>query len=241
MAAPVSNIGRTIVRVDCVTKAFRDFEVLKDVTFTLQEGKMFGLIGPNGAGKTTLVNILLGFDTDFEGSVEIEKGVRMAYIPQIHRSDQYALPLSVYEFLRVGMSNIYNPQAKHTDEAIVTTLAHVGLESSHLERSIHDISGGERQRALIARALLTNPNMLVLDEPLAFVDYPARESIYTLLKHLNQEHNISIILVSHDVDSIIPICDEILCLNRVLRMGCHPIDFIEGTTTKRVIEHSEIE
>ncbi|MEK7639131.1 MAG: metal ABC transporter ATP-binding protein [Patescibacteria group bacterium] len=236
----VLSSNNTILHVENLFKKYGEHRVLHDVTFDLAEGSIVGVIGPNGAGKSTLVNIVLGFDTNYGGTVVVKEGTRIAYVPQHTAPDVYALPLSVYEFLRTAASAYYGSAKSAHKEQILHTLRHVGLDKEHLQQNVHSLSGGQRQRALIARALLSDPTFLVLDEPLSSVDFAARDSLYTLLKHLNQEHNITMLLVSHDVESIVAICDSVLCLNETLHHGCHPAEFaLRGMPHHHGVEHGQ--
>lgn len=107
------------------------------------------------------------------------------------------------------------------DFDLETIMKHVGLEVRLLDQSFWNLSGGERQRIAIARALLIDPTVLVLDEPLSAVDYASRGELYELIRHLQQDHHMTVILVSHDIDSVLPISDRILCLNQTLHEDCH--------------------
>lgn len=228
----------SLIQINSLHKKYGNNTILHDVTFSIKKGHIVGVIGPNGAGKSTLANIILGFDSDYQGTVTIKDGTRIAYIPQFSNADTYVLPLSVDEFLKSTANTYYGLKHNITDEEIETELKHVGLDSKKRTQSVYSLSGGERQRVLIARGLLNNPDFMVLDEPVASVDYAARTELYDLLKHLNQEHKITILLISHDVDSIVAICDEVLCLNKTLHYGCHPASFVSGKDTKISMHHN---
>ena len=214
-----------MVRVCDVSKTFGGRTVLHDISFDVRPKTIIGIIGPNGAGKSVLVNILLGRMREDTGTVQFHKNASIAAIPQCDLADSFALPLSVSEFLK--MSGV-----RHQNQ-LENALHQLELSRACLTQNFYSLSGGDRQKATLARALLIKPSLLVLDEPFSAVDYGARQNIYRLLKKINTEQRITIVLVSHDSDSIIDICDDILCLNKTLYKDCHIVEFMKG---KRV-EH----
>lgn len=227
----------TVISASNITKTVAKRDILRDVSFSLHAQELVALIGPNGAGKTSLVKILLGLDTEFSGSVTIAKSERIQYIPQLRPHDQSALPISVKEYLHIGLTRLYRQSDKPVAD-LTEALQHVGIERDILDRSFNSLSGGEQQRIAIARALLSDPSILILDEPLASVDYHSRGALYELLRHLQQIHHMTMLLVSHDIDSVLPISDTVLCLNQTLHNGCHPADFADQTgLAARTVHH----
>jgi len=224
-------MNNNAITVQNISKSLGSRSILSEISFCIKKGSLVALIGPNGAGKSTLIKIILGLDTRFEGNVSISTGESIAYIPQQESRDRFGLPISVNEYLLIGISTSFNKA--HTETQVLEkALSHVGLSSDFLAQSFESLSGGERQRVAIARALLSDPTILVLDEPLAAVDYSSREDLYTLIRHLQQDHAMTVLLVSHDVNSIIPISDEVLCLNETIHSGCHPLAFASGETVR---------
>jgi zinc transport system ATP-binding protein len=213
-------MSNKIITVRNVSKHALGRAILHDVSFTLNQAELATIIGPNGAGKSTLVKILLGLQRADSVSVHIASTARIHYIPQIVVDDAHALPLSVAEYLKIGTTPLYCPVAGPFDFA--GALRHVGVAPEVLTQTWQSLSGGERQRVAIARALLSQPTVLVLDEPLAAVDYHSRDGLYELIRHLQQVHQMTVLLVSHDVDSVLPISDRVLCLNHTLHTDCHP-------------------
>ncbi len=230
--------NEVVINVKKVTKKYGNNIILKDVSFSIAHGKIVGIIGPNGAGKSTLANIILGFDSDYTGSVNVKDGVRIAYIPQFSNSDKYVLPMSVYEFIRSSANNYYKIKHSNYKQVIYENLRHVGLTDKHISQNVYSLSGGEKQRVLIARALIGNPNFIVLDEPLASVDYATRNTLYTLLKHLNEKHSITMMLISHDIKSILNVCDSVFCLNKKIHNGCHPLQFMLEDKADNTMYHN---
>lgn len=180
--------------------------ILDDVSFEVVKGDVLAVIGPNGAGKTTLFRALLGMQ-DFKGEVNWKKDVRIGYVPQ-RMEIENDIPLTVLEFLRLrGSDNFSREKAKEALQAVV-------LPEKMLDSGFGEISVGQRQRVLIAWALLGKPEVLLFDEPTADIDIRGQESIYQLLHHLQDKYNLTIILISHDLNIVYKYAEKVLCLNR---------------------------
>jgi len=210
----------SIITVENVSKTVAGRQLLSGVSCAIAPRSLVSLIGPNGAGKTTLVKIILGFDRAYTGAVRVHPGERIGYIPQQPPNDPYQLPLSVREYLAIGSTWLYS--RRRVGSTFRDALQHVGVSPEALTQTYQSLSGGERQRVAIARALLAQPTTLVLDEPLAAVDYSSRQGLYELIRHLQQDHAMTVLLVSHDIESVVPLSDRVLCLNRTLHTDCHP-------------------
>ena len=229
-------MNNSVIKVNNVTKAVAGRRLLDDVSFEVAEQSLVSLIGPNGAGKSTLLKIILGLDTQFEGSIVIGSKERVQYIPQLSMTDEHQLPMSVYEYIAIATNRLYSKNKQNVD--FKQALIHVGVSAEKLYQSYTSLSGGERQRVAIARALLGNPTILVLDEPLAAVDYASRSGLYELIHHLQQDHKMTVLLVSHDIDSVLPLSDQVLCLNQSLHTDCHPSQFTaERSQYNQTIHH----
>lgn len=228
-------MSNSVVRVRNVTKAVDGRQLLRDISFDIEEQTLVSLIGPNGAGKSMLVKIILGLDTHYSGSVTTRPHERVQYIPQLSSTDHRQLPISVYEYIAIGTTPLYSTTSKKAD--FKKALAHVGISPDVLHQPFVSLSGGERQRVAIARALLSEPTMLVLDEPLGAVDYASRQGLYELIRHLQKEHAMTVLLVSHDIESVLPLSDRVLCLNKTLNTDCHPSAFEEKDNRATTIHH----
>jgi zinc transport system ATP-binding protein len=229
-------MNKNIISVKKLTKKAYGQNILLDVSFDIEKKSLISLIGPNGAGKSTLVKILLGFDTEYEGEIKIAGSERFGYIPQINASDHNPVPLSVKEYISVGAAGLYNKSKKKGRFDLHEILEHVGVSIDKLNQSFWSLSGGERQRVAIARVLLSEPTILVLDEPLSAVDYASLGSLYSLIHHLQKKHDITVILVSHDIGSVLSISDRVLCLNQTLHANCHPRDYVDTSKNGKVSE-----
>lgn len=177
---------------------------MSDISLTLQAGRILTLLGPNGAGKSTLVRVVLGLLSPTSGSLVRDPALRIGYVPQKLHLDT-TLPLTVSRFMQL------RPGVKKQD--ILPALKRV--QAAHLlEQPMQKLSGGETQRVLLARALLNQPQLLVLDEPTQGVDVNGQMALYDLINQLRQEFHCGVLMVSHDLHLVMAKTDEVLCLNQ---------------------------
>jgi zinc transport system ATP-binding protein len=183
------------------------------VDLTVYPRQIVTLIGPNGAGKTTLVRILLGLLEADSGRVVRQKGLRIGYMPQRVAISEH-LPLPVRRFLSMAQRNHARQLQRVAAE----------LEIEHLLRAqMATLSGGEMQRVLLARALLREPGLLVLDEPVQGVDVTGQAELYSLISNLRNTHDCSVLMISHDLHLVMAATDQVVCLNRHVCCSGHPV------------------
>ncbi|MDE8558733.1 zinc ABC transporter ATP-binding protein ZnuC [Pantoea agglomerans] len=193
----------SLVTLDNVSIKFNQRNVLSGVSLALQPGRILTLLGPNGAGKSTLVRVVLGLLAPTTGSVQRDSALRIGYVPQKLHIDP-TLPVTVERFMRLTRGS------KHVE--IMPALKRV--QAGHLLNSpLQKLSGGETQRVLLARALLNQPQLLVLDEPTQGVDVNGQVALYDLINQLRVEMNCGVLMVSHDLHLVMAKTDEVLCLN----------------------------
>jgi zinc transport system ATP-binding protein len=202
-----------ILRFENVDFAYQSTSVLENVTFSVAAGESIGLIGPNGGGKTTLLKLILGFLKPTSGTITLfEHGVNgIGYVPQALRFDRQ-FPISVYELVLSGrLSRLpwYGFYCKNDHDATKEIIERVGL-TPFTNNAFGTLSGGQAQRALIARALVSQPKLLLLDEPTASVDIRAEAQIYQLLTELCK--NLTMIMVTHDLNAVINQVQRVLCV-----------------------------
>ena len=182
------------------------FTILDRISLTVAPGEIVTLIGPNGSGKSTLVKTALGLIQPDHGTVRHCPKRSMAYVPQSLKIDE-TLPLSVNRFLRLH----HRVDRSQLGQALAQTGA-----SHLLDTSLHNLSGGEMRRVLLARAIINRPRLLILDEPTAGVDIGGQASLYALIQRLRDKLGCGILLVSHDLHIVMAATDKVVCLNHHL-------------------------
>ncbi|HEY0838400.1 MAG TPA: zinc ABC transporter ATP-binding protein ZnuC [Azospirillum sp.] len=199
----MSSPPEPLITAEALTVALGGRPVLDRVELTVNAGEVVTLIGPNGAGKTTLVRAVLGLVRPTSGTVRRKAGLRIGYMPQ-RLSIDGTLPLTVRRFL-----SLWRPvSAARIDAA----LEEAGV--AHLARSpVQAVSGGELQRVLLARALLADPDLLVLDEPDQGVDVHGQAELFNRIDRLRRAHGCGVLLVSHDLHTVMARTDRVICLN----------------------------
>jgi len=195
--------------------------LVEGVSLKVEKGKIVTLIGPNGSGKSTTAKIALGIYKNIEGSVEKFTN-KVGYVPQKISID-WTLPLRVYDFM------LLTEDIK--DEAIEEALILTGV--THLKNeNLGNLSGGEFQRVLIARAISKKPELLVLDEPVQGVDYTGEIALYELIKKISDTLNCGILLISHDLHTVMTATDHVVCLNGHVCCSGTPMDVAKNNEYK---------
>ena len=195
-----------------LNKGFGGIQAVDNASFDIEEGTITSLIGPNGAGKTTLVRILLGLMKTDIGSVYRKPGLKIGYVPQKLHLDA-VLPLRVRDFLLLA--------GRYAETELVAALNELQLPHM-LDAAVQTLSGGELQRVVIARALLKQPDVLVLDEPAQGVDIIGQQSLYQTIKSIRDKYNCGVLMVSHDLHLVMASTDRVICLNTHVCCTGHP-------------------
>ena len=217
----MSSENSTLVKLNNAGFKQNDKWLVEGVSLTVERGKIVTLIGPNGSGKSTTAKIALGIYKNIEGSVEKYTN-KVGYVPQKISID-WTLPLRVYDFMLLT-ENI-------KDEAIDEALTLTGV--IHLKnKNLGNLSGGEFQRVLIARAISKKPELLVLDEPVQGVDYTGEIALYELIKRISDSLNCGILLISHDLHTVMTATDHVVCLNGHVCCSGSPMDVAKNNEYK---------
>ncbi len=213
--------GEEVVRLEDVWVHYDGVSVLEGINLEIAQDDFLGIIGPNGGGKTTLLRVILGLVKPIQGRVTVLGGPPkksrkfVSYVPQQSLFDQ-DFPVSVWDVAlmgRVGQAGLFKRYSGEDKTAALNALATVGMLDLK-DRQIGELSGGQQQRVFIARALVVEPKLLLLDEPTASVDAPMMAGFYELLDRLKQR--MAIVLVTHDISAVSTYVDKIACLNRRL-------------------------
>ncbi len=209
IAAPPRPDALISARALSLTRGTRP--ILESVDLDIGPGEIVTVIGPNGAGKTTLVRVLLGLERADGGQVRRRAGLKIGYAPQRFDRDP-AIPMTVARFLTLA--------ARATPERIAEVLDEVGA-ARVTGQQLHGLSGGELQRVILARALIRDPDLLVLDEPVRGVDYVGEAELYSLIGRIRTTRGLGVLLISHDLHVVMAQSDRVVCLNR--HVCCHGV------------------
>jgi zinc transport system ATP-binding protein len=199
----LSQAPPPLVAAKGISLAIGGSTVLERIDLAVRAGELVSLIGPNGSGKTTLIRVLLGFTRPDRGTVERQRGLRIGYVPQRLAIDR-SLPLTAMRFLSLLGALPRARRQAALDEAGIGATA---------DRAVQDLSGGEFQRLLLARALLAEPDLLVLDEPAQGIDVNGQVELYRRIAALRATRGCGILLVSHDLHLVMAETDTVVCIN----------------------------
>ncbi|BAU25977.1 zinc transport system ATP-binding protein [Aneurinibacillus soli] len=233
-------MSELILDVQHVSHQYESRPVLEDITFGLKRGEMLGLVGPNGSGKSTLLKLILGVLPLTNGMIhwfgqplqKFDAWPRIGYVSQKANSFNSGFPATVSEVVMMGLTGklgLFRRPGRAERERVQLAIETVGM-GEFADRNIGRLSGGQQQRVFIARALVSEPDVLILDEPTVGVDAQSEEKFYELLQRLNRERGISMILVSHDLGAVSTKMHSIACLNHKLFYHGGAKEFEENRT-----------
>lgn len=230
-------MSEPILQIKNLSYAYEQKEVLKDVNFTINKGSFVGLVGPNGSGKTTLIKLILGLEKHRRGSIQLfnkpiekyKEWNKIGFVSQKANSFNTGFPATVYEVVSMGLTSkigylrfFKKQHVKKIKEAIDL----VGM-SDYVHQNVGDLSGGQQQRVFIARALVSEPEFLILDEPTVGVDSENVQRFYGMLADLNKNKGITLLLVTHDIGTMTSYATDIACLNKHIHFHGDPSSFEE--------------
>lgn len=208
---------KNLIEIKKINYCYGSNKVLTNISFSVKKGEILAIIGPNGSGKTTLLNIIAGILTPQSGEILINgdgaqsSTLSLGYVPQRYALDP-GIPLTVYEFMRLENQG----QSRSVlEEKISNELLRVGL-GGFMQSSLSELSGGQFQRVMIARALLHKKDILLFDEPVTGIDIIGEKTIYDLIRSINKEQGTTCIIVSHEVSLMAQYAKTIVCLNNKL-------------------------
>jgi zinc transport system ATP-binding protein len=214
----------TTISVDHLFFKYSAAEVLNDISFTIQVEDYIGLVGPNGSGKTTLIKTILGLAPVTEGSIslfdsnprEFKEWHRIGYLPQKFAAFNPFFPARVSEIVSLGLlgKKSFPRRIDKSDELVLDHVLSLLDIHAIRDKLIGQLSGGQQQRVLLARALVSEPELLILDEPTAALDPETRDKFFSTLQQLNRDHHITIIMVTHDIADIGKHASKLLYLDK---------------------------
>lgn len=203
-----------MIQLDQVTVKYNDLVVLNNISFSIKKGEIVHILGPNGSGKTTLIKIILGLNKSNEGRVKINT-TKIGYLPQIIKVNAN-FPTTVAEVIYSGFIKQHLFMTNEEKKQILRWLDKMEIKSLY-NKQFSELSGGQRQRVLLIRAIISNPDLLVLDEPTSALDPEFRKKFYDIIRELNQE-GMTIVNITHDLDSKYVDCsNNVLYLDRQIK------------------------
>ena len=215
---------KKILTVEDICYKYPSHLVLEEVHLDIEEGDFVGIVGKNGSGKTTFLKLILGMIQPVCGRIVFAPKTKISYIEQLTINSEISFPTNVYETVMLGLYSkigfLKFAKAEHRD-LVLQTLKLVGLEG-YEKKQISNLSGGEQQRVMIAKALVSNPDLLILDEPTSGIDQESEKQFIDLLHKLNKEYKKTIIMVSHDIFAL---------------SECPKIDEIKNKTIKEITKN----
>lgn len=216
----------TVIKLDHISYAYDESTVLEDVNLDIKRGDFMGLVGPNGGGKTTLIKIVLGLLHPDKGRVfildepisQFSDWNRIGFVSQKANTFNKGFPATVFEVVAMGLTaklGYFQFMKKQHKLKVLEAIDLVGM-SDYAYKNIGQLSGGQQQRIFIARALVSDPSLLILDEPTVGIDYRNVERFYELLHELNTNQQLTLLLVTHDTGVMTQYATNIVCLNKHL-------------------------
>lgn len=204
------------IEINNLTVSYGPVEALKDISFNIRENDFVGIIGPNGGGKSTLVKSLLGIIEPKSGNIIINNNKAIGYVPQFAEFDR-KFPISVEEVIKMGLmkskSYFFKKYTKKELEKVENIINKLDIQDLR-SKQIGELSGGQLQKILVARALISNPGILLLDEPTANLDVKIKNEIYSMLKKLSKE--MTILIITHDIAEVFSYVTCVAYINKTL-------------------------
>lgn len=233
-------MAEPVIQLENISFSYEEKVILKNINLTIEKGQFIGLVGPNGGGKTTLIKIILGLIKPDYGEIKLlNKPIddfsdwnRIGFVSQKANSFNKGFPATVFEVVAMGLTaklGLFKFLTKVQKKHILHTIGLVGM-GDYVNQNIGDLSGGQQQRVFIARALVSDPDLLILDEPTVGIDFKYVEEFYTLLHELNRTKNITLLLVTHDTGVMTQYATKVACLNKTLHFHGNSREYEELST-----------
>ena len=228
---------KTIIELQKISFSYTNEEAVKDVSLSIHKGDYVGIIGPNGGGKSTLLKLMLGLLKPQKGTIQLfgvdinqfKDWYKIGYVPQKNYVE-VNFPITVEEVVAMGRyakRGLFHFPTHEDKEKVHLALKQVEM-LEYKDRQIGNLSGGQQQRVVIARALVTEPEVIFLDEPTVGVDVKTQKQFYNFLRKLNKELNLTLVLVSHELDVVAHEATELGYINRTLEYYGEPTEFLKG-------------
>lgn len=220
----------TLVACSSISKSYGSFKLFDGVTFKLNKGEITTLIGHNGVGKTTLARIILGLEKYEQGKIEIAKRITIEYVPQ-KLDIRYSLPITVDSLLEILSKKKFSNNGGSFYNNLATFVDYDKIR----EKDISDISGGQLQKVLLVGAMLSKPDLLILDEPTQYLDVSSQQEFYSILNILKNSFKTTIFMISHDLFTVMKNSDQVICMNGHVCCSGKPTDLENNLELKNAL------
>nr|WP_106779951.1 ABC transporter ATP-binding protein [Lysinibacillus timonensis] len=228
-------MNNPLIELQNVSFQYEHTKVLNNISFKVNEGDFLAILGPNGSGKSTLLKLILGLEKPISGEIHLfgepistfHHREWIGYVSQKSNAFNSAFPATVEEVVKSGLTKklgLFKRMPRKVNDLLDEALSAVGMENFK-NRNIGQLSGGQQQRVFIARALIAGPKLLILDEPTVGIDHENVQSFYDMLAKLNGEQKKTIILVTHDVDTVSNRISHVACLNQTIHFHGYKKEF----------------
>lgn len=248
----MQHVASPIATIKDVTYSYNSnpsYFVLDSISFTVNEGDLLGIIGPNGAGKSTLFRCMLGLIRDYTGYITLfdydvrkNKNIlqKVGYISQI-RSIEQNFPATVEEVVSLGIIGKRNGASSSKNKDKISSAIEIVDLTEYKDKRIGELSGGQQQRVLIAKSIVNDPMLLILDEPTTSVDQQTQDKFYALIQKLNHDKKISIIWASHDLNAVHKLANKVACINRNMFFHGDTPEFFENQELLKMYSESAMQ
>ncbi|CCF78260.1 ABC-type Zn2+ transport systems ATPase component [Wolbachia endosymbiont of Onchocerca ochengi] len=224
----LNNVNSSVLKIENLTLAYNNKKILDDINLSMKKGDVVTILGPNGGGKTSLVKVVAGINKNYTGSIIFADDMRISYMPQ-NFSISSLMPITV-EYL---LLNSFSKRLEKNQSIITEVVRLVGI-SNILKRQVLEISAGQTQLLLLARCLIAEPDLIILDEPVSAMDINARTKFYNIIGEIAKKRLISILMTSHDLSSIVPCSDYIIYINHIIYCQGKPEEIMKNKTLSEI-------
>lgn len=224
----LNNVNDNILEIENLALAYDNKTVLDNINISIKRGNIVTILGPNGGGKTSLVKAVAGINKSYTGNIMLAQNTKISYMPQ-NFSISHLMPITVEYFLL----NSFSKRLKKKQSVIVEAIELVGI-GHILKNQVLEISAGQTQLLLLARCLITEPNLIILDEPVSAMDINARAKFYDIINKIAKKRLVSILMTSHDLNSALPCSDYIICINNTIYCQGKPSEIMENKSLNEI-------
>ncbi|MDG7056194.1 MAG: metal ABC transporter ATP-binding protein [Wolbachia endosymbiont of Meromenopon meropis] len=223
-----NNVNNSVLKIENLTLTYNNKRVLDNINISIEKGDVVTILGPNGGGKTSLIRAVAGINKNCTGTIIFAHNIKISYMPQ-NFCISNLMPITVEYFLL----NSFSTKLKKDRSIITKAIELVGI-GSILKNQILEISAGQIQLLLLARCLIVEPDLIILDEPVSAMDVSARAKFYEIITKIAKKRLISVLMTSHDLNSIVPCSDYIICINNAIYYEGRPGDIMKNKTLNEI-------